>query len=331
MIEKEDNDMKTENPLSKIADRDSESIGADIVSFQRLSFFEKIGIISSLIMAIGILIISGFSFIIDFGKLNIVNILIDLIFIIGSLTSLYFISGIYKRKVIVETLIDTAFQEGIYNRLRPLIENIANSKVDADIILDRMSNMNLKIENILKGQSLKRDEFEVRDIEKYVETEMQRPVMIGTSLGFIFKSIFMVIITMAIFMFLVNFNLGRLTPFVTLSIFILWWIFITNEYSLWKNTSAWLLVFFPIAIIPVSVMILGNLVNYNILMAVLYTSIGIYAFVYYLWAIYTTTGALPFVKRRTDDIMGEEKFFSSQQKGMLRDMWTDIKKRLKVS
>lgn len=316
--------MKTENPLSKIVDRDSESIGAYIVSFQRLSFFEKIGVISSLIMAVGILIISGFSFIIDFGKLNIVNILIDIILIIGSLASLYFVSSIYKRKVVVETLIDTAFQEGVYNRLRPLIENIANSRIDADIILDRMSNIDLKIENILKGQSMKRDDTEVRDVEKYIDTEMQRPVMIGTPLGFIFKSIFMIIITMAIFMFLVNFNLGRLTPFVTLSIFILWWIFITNEYSLWKNTSAWLIVFFPIMIVPVSVMILGNLVNYNILMAVLYASIGIYAFVYYLWAIYKTTGVLPFVRRRIDD---DEKFFSSQQKGMLKDMWIEIKKR----
>lgn len=319
--------MKTENPLSKIADKDSESIGTDIVSFQRLSFFEKIGIISSLIMAIGILIVSGFSFIIDFGKLNMVNILVDLILIIGSLTSLYFIFSIYRRKVIVETLIDTAFQEGVYNRLRPLIENIANSRVDADIILDRVSNIDIKVENILKGQSLKRDESEVIYMDKYIETELKRPVMIGTPLGFIFKSIFMIIITMAIFMFLVNFNLGRLTPFVSLSIFIFWWIFITNEYSLWKNTYAWLIVFFPIAIVPVSVMILGNLVNYNILMAVLYASIGIYAFVYYLWAIYKTTGALPFVKRRMDGMNGEEKFFSSQQKGMLKDIWTEIKKR----
>lgn len=319
--------MKNENPLSKIADRDSESIGADIVSFQRLSFFEKVGIISSLIMAIGILIISGFSFIIDFGKLNIVNILVDLIFIIGSLASLYFISGIYKRKVVVETLIDTAFQEGVYNRLRPLIENIANSRIDADIILDRVSNIDLKIENILKGQSLKRDETEVRGVEKYIDTEMQRPVMIGTPLGFIFKSIFMIIITMAIFMFLVNFNLGRLTPFVTLSIFILWWIFITSEYSLWKNTSAWLIVFFPIMTVPVSVMILANIVNYNILMAVLYASIGIYAFIYYLWAIYKTTGVLPFVRRRIRATDDDEKFFSSQQKGMLKDMWAEVKKR----
>ncbi len=319
--------MKTENPLSKIADKDSESIGSDIISFQRLSFFEKLGIVSSLIMATGVLIISGFSFIIDFGKLNMVNILIDLALIIGSLTSLYFIFGIYRRKVIVESLIDTAFQEGVYSRLKPLIENIANSRVDADIILDRMSNMDLKIENILKGNILKRDESEVRDMEKYMDTELQRPVMIGTSLGFIFKSIFMVIITMAIFMFLVNFNLGRLTPFVTLIIFVLWWIFITNEYSLWQNASSWLLVFFPIAIIPVSVMILGNLVNYNILMAILYASIGIYAFVYYLWAIYKTTGALPFIKRRIDDMNGEGKFFSAQQKGMVRDMWAEIKKR----
>lgn len=320
--------MKEENPFSKIEDRNSESVGTEIMSFRRLSFLEKMGVISSLIMGMSVLVVASISLVIDFGRLNIVNIIADLILVIMGTTSLYFIYGIYRKKVIVETLLDTAFQEGIYNRLKPLINNISNSRVDADVMLDRMSSMDIKIENILKGQISKvndLDKYEGRDTDKYVETVMQRQVTIGTSLGFIFKSIFMLIITMATFMFLVNFNLGSLTPFVTLSIFVLWWVFITNEYSLWKNTYTWLFISFPIAIIPVSVMILGNLVNYNILMAILYVTIGIYTVIYYMWAIYTTTGVIPFIRKR--EYNDDKKFFLSQQKGMLGDILTEVKKK----
>ncbi len=303
-------DKKMENPL-----KDTEE---EIVSFQRLSFFEKIGMVNSLILAIGLLLISIYSFIVDLRNLD--RILIDFILIFMSMTSLYFIYNLYRKKIIVETLIDTAFQKGVYNRLESLIGNIAKSHIDADIILDRMSNIDLKVENILKEKGKEIEGEELHDLEK----ELQRPVMIGTSLIFIIKCMFMIIITMAIFMFLVNFNLGRLTPLVTLSIFILWWIFITNEYDLWKDNSAWLFVFIPVTVVPISVMILGNVVNYNVLMAFSYGGIGIYTLIYYIWAVYTKTGVFPFSKRRKIE-PESDKLFSLQQKGIVSDVLSEIK------
>lgn len=295
-------------------------VDKDIASFQRLSIIEKIGLVSSLIMAIGLLIISGYSFIVDLG--NITGLIIDMIFIFMSISSLYFVYNLYRRKIVFETLIDTAFQKGVYNRLEPLIENIAQSHVDTDIILDRMSNIDLKVENVLKERKIEIERKEVYDLEK----EFQRPVMVGTSLMFIVKCIFMIIITMAIFMFLVNFNLGNLTPLVSLLIFVLWWVFITNEYGLWKDNSAWLFVFIPTTIIPVSVMVLGNIINYNVLMAVLYALVGIYVFVYYVWAVYTTTGVFPFTMARKLE-PEPDKLSSVQQKGILKDFLSEIKSK----
>lgn len=299
-----------ENPL-----KDTEE---EIVSFQRLSFFEKIGMVNSMILAIGLLLISIYSIIVDLRNLD--RILIDFILIFMSMTSLYFIYNLYRKKIIVETLIDTAFQKGVYNRLESLIGNIAKSHIDADVILDRMSNIDLKVENILKEKGKGIEGEEIHGIEK----ELQRPVMIGTSLIFIIKCMFMIIITMAIFMFLVNFNIGRMTPLVTLSIFILWWIFITNEYDLWKDNSAWLFVFIPVTIVPISVMILGNVVNYNVLMAILYGGIGLYILIYYIWAVYTKTGVFPFSKRQKIE-PESDKLFSLQQKGIVSDVLSEIK------
>lgn len=332
----------TKNPLKEI-DIDSD-IDSDIsaMSFQRLSFFEKIGLISSSIFAIGIIVISIFSFFVDFSKLEVTSIVFDIILLTMGLSSLYFIYGVYSKKVITEHLIDTAFQEGIYNRLRPLIDNIAQNHIDADIIIDRISDMDLKLQNILKEKSSATSIEGDIDVdktygEKYIELELKKPVTIGTSIQFIIKSIFMVVMTMAIFMFFVNFNIGNLTPFVSLSIYILWWIFITNEYNLWKEMSAWYIVFLPIIIVPVSIMVLGNLLNYNVLMAILYSSVGIYAFAYYIWAVYTTTGILPFTgadKRQTlrDPTLRDTSLFSLQQKGVLeliKDKLGDNMKKIK--
>jgi hypothetical protein len=146
------------------------------------------------------------------------------------------------------------------------------------------------------------------------------------------KSIFMIIVTMAIFMFLVNFNLGNVTPYVSLSIFVLWWLFITNEYSLWKYTGAWSFAIFPIIVLPVTIIILANLVNYNVLMALLYLSLSFYIIIYYIWAIYVTTGSIPFLKPKLDEKSEKTHgFFALQQKGLISEIFEEMKYRFKSS
>jgi hypothetical protein len=121
-------------------------------------------------------------------------------------------------------------------------------------------------------------------------------------------------------MFLLNFNLGGITPYAILLVFVLWWGFITNEYNLWRESSAWIMVFFPILVIPVAVMLLANLLNYNVLMATLYLSIGLYTFTYYVWAVYASTGSLPLIETKKQE-PNESGFFALQHKGMLKRLF----------
>jgi hypothetical protein len=125
---------------------------------------------------------------------------------------------------------------------------------------------------------------------------------------------------MATFMFLLNFNLGNITPYAVLFIFILWWGFITNEYNLWRESSAWVMVFSPILVVPVAVMLLSNLLNYNVLMATLYLSVGFYTFIYYVWAVYASTGSLPLITTKKQEPK-ESGFFALQQKGMFKKLF----------
>lgn len=304
------------NPLLDIVDEDVTRMPI------QLSFFEKIGLASILTILAGIFILSVISLIVDiFIKFSFFSVIVDTIFMMISLVASYFIFNILRRKMVTELLVDTAFQQGVYSRLQPLIDNIASAQTGTDIMLDRISKVDLKVENILK--------------EKRVgESVVDEYVALGTTNKFVIKSIFMIVITMAIFMFLVNFNLGGITPYATLSIFVLWWLFITNEYDLWKDSSAWSMVFFPILIIPTTFIILSNILNYNVLIALLYLLLGLYSLLYYFWAVYVSTGSIPFVTPKRDseerarELEDKGEFFVSQRKGFLYDVWKDARETI---
>lgn len=284
-----------------------------------LTLFEKIGLFSCLIISTVILIISGFSFYLDlFVKMNYFYALIDLLIILMCIWAIYFMLKAIKRKIITDVLIDTAFQDGVYTRLKPLIENIAKAHIDGEMILDRISNIDIKVQNLLKDQYSK--EVEQREF-------LKEPIAVGTSIRFVFKSMFLLIITMIFFNLILNFNLGNLTSYSVLLIFLIWWGFITSEYNMWKESSAWTAVFFPILVVPITIMLLGALLHYNILIAEIYVSVGLYIVAYYLWAVHLTTGSLPFLitkkqERSTND------FFALQKKGILKEYMGAIKMRI---
>jgi hypothetical protein len=297
---------KIKNPLLDV-DED-----VSIRPFTHYSFFDKIGVASALIISLAILLMSFVSFYIDlFVKSNYLYAFIDFFIFVFSVGAVYFVLNAFKKRVITDLLIDKAFQEGVYSRLAPLVENIAESHVDTNIILDRMSNIDLKVENILKEQY-------ARDIKS--GDILKEPIAVATSIKFAIKSIFLIVVTMAVFMFLLNFNLGGITPYAILLVFVIWWGFITNEYNLWRESSAWAMVFFPILVIPVAVMLLANLLNYNVLMATLYVSVGLYTFVYYIWAVYASTGSLPIIETKKQE-PDEKGFFALQYKGMLKRLF----------
>jgi hypothetical protein len=303
------------NPLVDLVDEDISRMP------MQLSFFEKIGLTSIMIIFIFILTFAGFSLFADILKFDFLSILIDIFFIIMCIAAIYFSFNILKKKIVTEALIDTAFQHGVYTRLQSLIENIATSQIGTDIIMNRISDIDTKVESILKERR--------PDVQRVDTDIMQEHVALGTSLKFMIKTIFMIVLTMAIFMFLVNFALGTVTPYVTLFIFVMWWLFITNEYSLWKETGAWTFVFFPIVMVPVGVIIISNFVEYNVMMALLYLFVGIYSLLYYIWAIYTTTRSLPFITPKREKSEDISEFFASQQKGMFREILEDVRRIIK--
>ncbi|NJD53228.1 MAG: hypothetical protein FIB07_10210 [Candidatus Methanoperedens sp.] len=290
-----------------------------IKPFHQYSFFKKIGLMSALIISIVILIFSIFSLYNDIILTDNYNYaIIDLIVIVlVCMFVVFYIIDEFKSRIVTDILIDSAFQEGIYKRMHPLIENIAKAHIDTNLLLEKVEKIDLKIQNLSK-----------ESYEKEINTDniMQEPIALGTSIKFTVKSIFFITLTMAVFMLLVNFNIGWVTQYAVLSIFFIWWCFITNEYKLWNEKNAWSFVFLPVLLVPVIVMVLNKTLNYNLLIATLYFFVGSYTIVYYLWANYISTGGLPFITIKKQN--QTQDFFSMQKNGFFTDLLRSVASRL---
>lgn len=308
------------NPLSDI----EEDISTMPIS---MTFFEKIGLVSVILIFISIIMFAMFSLVIDIIEVNFFSILFDATIILIFIAAVYFLVNLLRKKIVTDMLIDTAFQYGVYSRLRPVFDNIAEHQVGIDVLAERMIKLDMKMDTILKEGDVSRSGG-VGGTEGGVNI-WEEPITMGTSVKFMIKIIFNIILTMAMFMFMVSFNLGGITPYAVLSIFVIWWLFFTNEYDLWRNNDAWLFVFLPVIAVPMIILIIANFINYNVMLAMLYVATGIYSFIYYTWSIYTVTGSVPFIRSKHEETE-ERAFFSARQKGFLEEFVEEVENKTKI-
>ncbi len=279
--------------------------------YEGMSLFEKIGLASTIIFFIFILIAILVSLAIDtFVEFNFFRILFDLALLFMSFTAIYYALQAFKRKIVTDHLINLAFEDGLYQRLEPILQNIARTHVDMTELYQEIEKVDKKVLTLLKSQAAREIQVE----------PMKEPLAIGVSLKFTIKTMFMMIVSMATFI-LLGIPGMPLPHYILLALFILWWIFLTNEFELWRDTTAWALVFLPILAVPTTFILLVNLMpsGYNFVLMLSYISLGTYVFLYYIWAFYTTTGTFPWTKK-TETPVEESEFFKLQKRNFLREI-----------
>ncbi len=250
-----------------------------------ISAAEKIGLAITLLIAMVLIGFSLFSLLIDITlKFNLYGIVIDLIFLAIGISLAYFSIRIYKKSVYYEGLVNSAFDEGIYSRLEPVLRKVAETHVEMEELESRLNRIDHKVQTVIDEQ-VKAGESP--------SSEVERVVAPGTSMRFVIKTIFLTIITMSGFLFMISTSLGAI-HFATLLFYILWWLLISSEFKLFDNTTAWLMVFVPILLVPTGFMILDAFLGINNVIAFFYACLALYAFLYFSWAVYETKGTLPF-------------------------------------
>ncbi|KAF5416962.1 MAG: hypothetical protein C5S38_02350 [Candidatus Methanophagaceae archaeon] len=248
---------------------------------------EKIGLAFALLVAVIVLGVSLFSLIIDLViNFNLYGIVIDLIFVGIGIFLGYFCIRMYKKTAYHEKLMDTAFDQGIYERLEPVLRKVAETQVEMESLEGRLGKIDHMVQTVIDEQ-VKGESSPV--------VEVERSIIPGTSMGFVVKSIFLTIITMSGFLFMIYTPPGPV-HLVTLMFYLLWWMLITSEFKLFEEIKAWTFLFISILIVPTGFMLLNilDVRNPNTLLALFYACLALYALLYYSWAVYVTKGTVPF-------------------------------------
>ncbi|MDY6865510.1 MAG: hypothetical protein SVY15_06020 [Halobacteriota archaeon] len=249
-----------------------------------MPLLEQIGLIGAIIAAVFLLAFSVFSLIIDLTfQFNLIGALIDVIFLtIGSFAVFYPVR-MFGKTLYYERMSDYAFENGVYKRMEPVLRKVAEVQVDVSEVETQLDVMNRKVQTILEEQA-----------KAQSRPEIDKMILPGTSIAFVIRTIFMVVITMSGFMYMVEFPFN-ISHYATLIFYVIWWLFISSEFKLFDRTTAWLVVIIPILLVPVGVMLLDIIFfQINEVIGLFFVFLALYAFLYYLWALYETKGTLPF-------------------------------------
>ena len=164
----------------------------------------------------------------------------------------------YKVKPIINLLTETV------GRINKLEENVMNTNLKVDTTLDY----------VMKAQDM--------DASKVY-------ILPGASFKFICKVMVLIIFTFSSLIYTTAYPLSIVHYFI-LVVYLCWWTLFTSEYKLFKNTTAWIWGIAPIMIIPTIGIILDTTLGLNYMIGILFFFMFIYAYLYYEWTCFTTTG-----------------------------------------
>ena len=247
---------------------------------------EKIGLAFALLTAIVLLCISIFSLIIDIiVKFDIYGVVVDFIVLGIGIFLGYFSIRMYKKSAYYESLMNTAFDSGVYERLEPVLRKVAETNVEMEDMQSRLNKIDHMVQTVLDGQ-----------VKMEKSPHAEEAIAPGTSMGFLAKTILLAVICLAGFIIVTQTFLSNSAHLVTLVFFFLWWLLISSEFNVFDKNTTWIVLFVPIILVPVSSLYLSifGILEINNLVAIFYVCLALYAFLYYSWAVYETKGTLPF-------------------------------------
>lgn len=247
---------------------------------KNISKLEKTGLYCTIIASFFLIMWAIFSVISGLLLEDIEDLIIGVLFLfIGSISG-YYAVRFYRRVVYMEKLLDSSFEDAIYQRLEPLAEVISETRVEMEDFSRDLKTLLNKVEN-LEG------DFEL--VRKASSSALPKNV----SDNFIVKSQFLLVITLSFFIFVVEFP-SQITPYIMPIFFLMWWFLITAEYGLFNKEDAWLFGIVPIIVVPISSLFIAAMMSIFTMVGILFIILILYTGGYYIWASYNVNGTLPF-------------------------------------
>ncbi len=245
------------------------------------------------ILALGLMIAAGLYFIITsglriaeslFGVMKELDMFINIITAAVGYGFLFAAYRFLRRAAFLKAIADSIFVEALYDRLEPLLADIAETRAGYDILNERIDNLNYNVNDIRKSIELGKTnspgelvplQFAIRNI------------------GYQFQYTLLTTITLAMYMF-VFYNPGAITPYISPISFVMWWAVITSQHNLFEETKAWYWVAVPLLILPMYTILVTVLYTANYMLLIMYMGLTAYIISYYMWCERRTRGILPF-------------------------------------
>lgn len=266
---------RTEHINGAMPDEQSQLPGMNEGQFVRhLSSAEYAAVISMIVASLYLMLSSLFPLLYNltssFEPIDFIKNLFYFIIGIGTLSG---VSFLLKKETYLQHVADETFERVIYHRLEPVLMDVAEVQVGLTGVQTQLDRLN-------------------RGIEMLSKKETSLPSVPGHT-NYHIKYIVLINITLAVFLFMLQFPLGYV-PYLVTIIYIMWWGAITTEFKLWKEDSTWAWVFVPVLVLPVYTIAMNAYLQSYMLFASLFVGLGLYAVSYYSWCNYIIKGVLPF-------------------------------------
>jgi hypothetical protein len=231
--------------------------------------------ICSILLGGIIALISTVSFIVDIiTTRNPIALLIDIV--VMTLSYLTVWQGIYYS--ILDRIAKERMEEQWDNRIQPILNLLTDTSGRIDSIEYDMARTNQKVNTTLDYFMRSQD----MDATKAF-------ILPGVSFKFISRILVLIFFTFSALVYVSSYPLGIVHYFI-LAIYLSWWVFITAEFKLFINSTAWTWAIAPILIIPSVGIIMSAIYGLNIMIGILFFALLLYVYFYYSWASFVATG-----------------------------------------
>lgn len=255
----------------------SEHVPGPKKEVRHISPGEYIVVISMVLTSLYLLVTSFFPIVSNIvTSFEPVNFLMNLFYFILGIGTLAGAFLILKKETYLEHIADHTFDDVVYKRLEPVLHDVADVQVGLSDIHSKLEMMNLNIEKIGR-----------------VRESTTPSVALPSQTSMYVKYVVLVNITLATFLFMLQYPLEYI-PYAVTVIYIIWWAVITAEFKLWNVETVWMWVFVPILILPVYTIIMNAyLLDYQ-MFGSLFIGLCVYIFLYYSWCSSMVRNVLPF-------------------------------------
>ncbi|RUM35160.1 MAG: hypothetical protein DSY33_00155 [Archaeoglobus sp.] len=229
-----------------------------------MKYIEKAVIATSTLVGLGILVASIVSLYNDFSAgRGYEYLMTDVVFFTFGVLLTGGSLRLYKQILKYHTITDEVFDDLVFTRLRPVLEEIAYSTVELGELKSEIERLAAKVERVERAESGQ-----------------------GTPIGkisFYMKSIVVSLVYIGAYLFMLNYYVGY-TPYLFPVLYIIWWAFITKEMGLFNRFEAWLIMGIPVLIVPAMSIVIQSTIGIASLMGIIFSTSLLYAYLYYLYA-----------------------------------------------